>query len=99
MKVWFTADLHLGHGDILRFCQRPFLSASEQELLQSLGARGKWRVSEESLRRHDEALLEAINERVGLLDGRLVEVSAASQFFTAPGDPRTAAFVRGEMVY
>ena len=65
MKVWFTADLHLGHGNILRFCQRPFLSAAEQELLQSLGARGKWRVSEESLRRHDEALLEAINERVG----------------------------------
>ncbi len=39
-------------------------------------------------------------QRAGLLlDGRLVEVSAASQFFTAPGDPRTAAFVRGEMVY
>ena len=39
-------------------------------------------------------------QRAGLLlDGRLVEVSAASQFFTAPGDQRTAAFVRGEMVY
>jgi tungstate transport system ATP-binding protein len=39
-------------------------------------------------------------QRAGLLlDGHLVEVSAASKFFTAPGDPRTAAFVRGEMVY
>jgi tungstate transport system ATP-binding protein len=34
-----------------------------------------------------------------LLDGRLVEVAGAEEFFTAPRDPRTAAFVRGEMVY
>jgi tungstate transport system ATP-binding protein len=34
-----------------------------------------------------------------LLDGRLVEVAPAEQFFTAPRDPRTAAFVRGDMVY
>ena len=34
-----------------------------------------------------------------LLDGRLVEVADNEPFFTAPRDPRTAAFVRGEMVY
>jgi tungstate transport system ATP-binding protein len=34
-----------------------------------------------------------------LLDGRLVEAAPAEEFFTAPRDPRTAAFVRGEMVY
>lgn len=34
-----------------------------------------------------------------LLDGRLVEVAPAGEFFTNPRDPRTAAFVRGEMVY
>src|SRR5262245_52636727 len=33
-----------------------------------------------------------------LLDGRLVEAAPAEAFFTAPQDPRTAAFVRGEMV-
>ena len=39
-------------------------------------------------------------QRVGfLLDGHLVETAAPEQFFTAPHDPRTAAFVRGEMVY
>lgn len=38
--------------------------------------------------------------RVGLLlDGQLIEVSETHKFFTAPDDPRTAAFVRGEMVY
>jgi tungstate transport system ATP-binding protein len=38
--------------------------------------------------------------RVGLLlDGELIEVADAETFFEAPGDPRTAAFARGEMVY
>jgi tungstate transport system ATP-binding protein len=34
-----------------------------------------------------------------LLDGDVVEVGASEHFFDDPGDPRTAAFVRGEMVY
>ena len=39
-------------------------------------------------------------DRVALmLDGRIVEVAATDTFFNAPRDPRTAAFVRGEMVY
>lgn len=38
--------------------------------------------------------------RVGfMLDGRLVEVADTQTFFEAPTDPRTAAFVRGDMVY
>jgi tungstate transport system ATP-binding protein len=39
-------------------------------------------------------------ERVALLlDGRLVEIAPTKVFFEAPSDSRTAAFVRGEMVY
>ncbi|GIV97047.1 MAG: ABC transporter ATP-binding protein [Herpetosiphonaceae bacterium] len=34
-----------------------------------------------------------------LLDGRLVEVGPTERVFSAPADPRTAAFVRGEMIY
>ena len=34
-----------------------------------------------------------------LLDGKVIEVSAVDTFFQQPQDPRTAAFVRGEMVY
>jgi tungstate transport system ATP-binding protein len=34
-----------------------------------------------------------------LLGGRLIEAGPAETFFSAPRDPRTAAFVRGEMVY
>jgi tungstate transport system ATP-binding protein len=34
-----------------------------------------------------------------VLDGRLVELAPTEQFFTAPKDPRTGAFTRGEMIY
>ena len=34
-----------------------------------------------------------------LLDGEVVEVAENSYFFDTPTDPRTAAFVRGDMVY
>jgi tungstate transport system ATP-binding protein len=39
-------------------------------------------------------------DRVGLLlEGCLIEIAEVERFFEAPHDPRTAAFVRGEMVY
>lgn len=34
-----------------------------------------------------------------LLEGELIEVAPVEQFFDAPGDPRTAAFISGELVY
>ncbi|MEX2186430.1 MAG: ATP-binding cassette domain-containing protein [Pirellulales bacterium] len=34
-----------------------------------------------------------------LLDGRVIETEATERFFDTPSDPRTAAFVRGEMIY
>ena len=34
-----------------------------------------------------------------LLGGKLIELADTDTFFTAPSDPRTAAFVRGDMVY
>ncbi len=34
-----------------------------------------------------------------ILEGRLIEVADVHAFFEAPRDPRTGAFVRGEMVY
>jgi calcineurin-like phosphoesterase family protein len=64
MTVWFTADLHLGHANIIKYCQRPFLTPQELALARQ-DPRGKWRVSQETVRRHDEGLLEAINSRVG----------------------------------
>ena len=67
MKVWFTADLHLGHGNIIKYCNRPFLSAEEQALA-NIDPRGRWRVSPLTIQRHDDALLDAINARVAVTD-------------------------------
>jgi calcineurin-like phosphoesterase family protein len=64
MRHWFTADLHLGHANILKYCQRPFLSQAEQERLRDQGPRGNWTVSQATLSHHDTALLNAINEHV-----------------------------------
>lgn len=63
-ELWFTADLHLGHGNIIQYCDRPFLSDVEKERA-SEDRRGSWSVSSETVARHDDALLEKINSRVG----------------------------------
>jgi tungstate transport system ATP-binding protein len=34
-----------------------------------------------------------------LLEGRLIEIAPTTTFFNAPSDPRTATFVRGDMIY
>lgn len=66
-EMWFTADLHLGHGNIIKYCQRPFLSKEEGERAAA-DARGGWKVSRETVDRHDSALIDAINDRAGEKD-------------------------------
>ena len=34
-----------------------------------------------------------------MLEGRLIEVTATETFFAAPSDPRTTAFVQGDIIY
>lgn len=49
---------------------------------------------------HNVFQAKRVAHRTGLLlEGRLIEIADTSAFFNAPLDPRTAAFVRGEMVY
>lgn len=49
---------------------------------------------------HNVFQAKRLAQRVGLmLGGRLIEIAEAKRFFEAPADPRTTAFVRGEMVY
>ncbi|HJZ53919.1 MAG TPA: metallophosphoesterase [Gemmataceae bacterium] len=63
MQVWFTADTHFGHGNIIKYCQRPFMSPEERDAVRA-DPRGKLRLCDETVRRHDDALLDAINSRV-----------------------------------
>lgn len=49
---------------------------------------------------HNVFQAKRLAHRVALiLDGSIVEVANVEKFFEAPDDPRTAAFVRGEIVY
>jgi len=49
---------------------------------------------------HNVFQAKRLAQRVGLLlDGKLVELADVGVFFESPQDPRTSAFVRGEMVY
>ncbi len=63
-STWFTADTHLGHANIIKFCQRPYLSAAEAEQARE-NPRGSWHVAPETVERHDAAILAAINSLVG----------------------------------
>ncbi len=49
---------------------------------------------------HNVFQAKRLAHRVALmLEGRIVELASVEDFFESPQDPRTAAFVRGEMVY
>jgi len=49
---------------------------------------------------HNIFQAQRLAQRVALmLDGQIIELADADTFFQSPSDPRTAAFVRGEMVY
>jgi calcineurin-like phosphoesterase family protein len=67
MQVWFTADTHFGHGNIIKYCQRPFLSPEEFAATRD-DPRSKIRISDATVKAHDNALLDAINQRVAVDD-------------------------------
>lgn len=42
--IWFTSDLHLGHGNIIRHCLRPFSNAADMDaaILSAINAVVGW---------------------------------------------------------
>ena len=37
-RTWFTPDTHFGHGNIVRYCQRPFRDARETDAVMVANA-------------------------------------------------------------
>ena len=63
--IFFTADLHISHGNIIKYSNRPFLSKEEQELYNN-GI--NFRPSRESIEYHDDTIIGNINKIVGKHD-------------------------------
>jgi calcineurin-like phosphoesterase family protein len=64
-RIGFTSDTHYGHGNIIQYCLRPWLTEGE---LAEIKANTRTRVSADTIRRHDDALVSRINATLGADD-------------------------------
>lgn len=65
--VWFTSDLHLDHSNIIKYSNRKFLSAKDQEefdFLKGKWDRSKYRISKESTDMMNDHIIDNINKFV-----------------------------------
>jgi calcineurin-like phosphoesterase family protein len=62
MKTFFTADPHLGHANIIKYCKRPFLQKGE---LEQLAAGTPFTPSDRAVKKNDDTIIDNINQVVG----------------------------------
>lgn len=72
-KIFLSADFHFNHGNIIKYCKRPFLSESDKAKLSKeniwkdgvwIGDAGWCRMDNESVRLMDSTILDNINKIV-----------------------------------
>jgi calcineurin-like phosphoesterase family protein len=69
VQTWFIADTHFDHGNIIKYCRRPFVNSREIELMAMADAGRiephKVRISPESIDWMNSVMIDNINARVG----------------------------------
>jgi len=87
--MWFfSADWHLGHANIIKYCRRPFMTREEEGLLD-MSDRGiipqkELRISQESTDRMTNAIIDSTNAVVGANDTLVIN----GDFCWSPRDDR-----------
>ena len=71
-NIWFTADTHFGHSNIIKFCRRPFGSVAEMDetMIERWNARVKpydvvWHLGDFAFHKSREKLYEIFNRLNG----------------------------------
>ncbi len=68
VKWFFTSDTHMGHGNIIKYSNRPFWNEEEGKIFEQNG--NSWngvshKISYESIAKMDSVLIDSINRVVG----------------------------------
>ena len=63
-QQWFTSDLHIGHANIIRFCNRPYADVNEMnaDLIRRYNEVVGWEQRTDALRRLARAATEFVSE-------------------------------------
>ena len=67
-KLWFTSDLHCGHSNIIKYCDRPFMQQWERDAINNMGhdhyKKRSFRLIKEDVDEMDATMIDNINEVV-----------------------------------
>lgn len=74
-KTFFSADFHYNHGNIIKYCSRPFLAEEDKKALERDGVwhngdwkgagSSKWRITPEGVQIMNDYIVKSINNVVG----------------------------------